>query len=251
MQKKFLRMLLPFLVYEMVCELVFAFWRLRYGQAGEAQVLPLTALASVLSLVLLRGEYRRLREDARPARGESALSYRHFYFWLGSMAAGVGACLLFNGLFRLLPVPGEGYRQAGLVLYSPSVMVQLACMGILVPLGEELVFRGLLYGRLRQELSFWKAAVVSAVCFGLFHGNVAQGLYAGLLGMFLAAIFEYGQSLWGCWLFHSAANVAAILLTRIMGEEGGQAGCQTAMAVSGGILLVFAYNRIRRDGRRT
>ncbi|MCI9164246.1 MAG: CPBP family intramembrane metalloprotease [Lachnospiraceae bacterium] len=251
MQKKILRMLLPLLVYEIVGELVFVLWQFGHGQAREAQALPLTALASVLSSVLLGREYRHLREGTGPGGKEKAFSRGHFYFWANCLAAGIGACLFFNGVLRLLPIPGEGYRQSGRILYGPPLMVQLACMGILIPLGEELVFRGLLYGRLRQELPFWKAAAVSALCFGLFHGNLIQGVYAGLLGMFLAAVFEHGQSLWGCWLFHSAANIAAIFLTHILGEEGGQAGCRMAMAVAGGGLLMAAYNTIRRDGKRT
>ncbi len=240
MQKKIWRMLFPLLVYVATEELVFAFWELRHGRVEETQVLLLTALASVLSVLFLSREYGRSQKGRKPGK-----LYPPAYF----AVAGIGGCLFLNGLLRLLPIPEEGYEQVGRALYRPSFLIQLACMGVLVPLGEELVFRGLFYGRLREEMSCPKAAALSALCFGLLHGNLIQGIYAGTLGIFLALIYEYEQGLRGCWLFHGAANGTAVCMTYVFLGGQGAVG-QAAMAAAGGILLLILYNTIRRDGIR-
>ena len=71
-------------------------------------------------------------------------------------------------------------------------------------IGEELFFRGLLFGGLRQMLPLWPAALISGVLFGLPHlpqGDLAVGLQLALFGAILAWTYERSGSLWvpiGC-----------------------------------------------------
>ena len=57
--------------------------------------------------------------------------------------------------------------------FSWTIVVGMVLIGgLLAPLAEEIIFRGLLYGWLRR---FWRvipAAVVSALVFGAVHGMV-------------------------------------------------------------------------------
>lgn len=69
-------------------------------------------------------------------------------------------------------------------------------MGIAAPLSEELLFRGILFERLRMALPFFWAALGSAAFFGLVHGNWAQGIYATLMGLILAWLYEKKNRLW-------------------------------------------------------
>ncbi len=51
------------------------------------------------------------------------------------------------------------------------------------PLGEEIVFRGVVYGQLRKVLKVPYAVVLSGLAFGLFHGNLVQAVYATVIGI--------------------------------------------------------------------
>ncbi len=200
------QMTLPLLVYLVVEESLFGGWSFFFGQVPENLTLPLTALSWAVAMVPLGMEYRRGEKRA----SLKLLSRTALFF----AVAGAGACLFFNGLLGMLPFDREEYHQASQALYRPGLFVRFISMGVVIPLGEELVFRGLGYGRARRELPPVAAGVLSAAYFGLYHINPLQGLYAGILGLFLVRAYERG-GFWGCFLFHGAANVTAVILQSI------------------------------------
>ena len=236
---------LPLLIYLSVGDLVFTAWGVVRGRILQEEILPLSAAASGSASLILGIWYERWKKKQDFPNRVS------WSFAVCAVMAGAGACLFFNGLMRLLPFPVKGYEPVSQILYRPAFATQLLCMGIVIPLGEELVFRGLGYGRMRTKLSYPVAVMVSAVCFGVYHGNLAQGIYAGLFVIFLAILYEKGKSLWGCVLFHGAANGAAVALTGISLEKrmNESAGWTAGAMILGGSLLVASCNKIRRDGK--
>ena len=80
------------------------------------------------------------------------------------------------------------------------------CEFYLDPLVEEVVCRGLVYRRLRDYVGVWPAVLVSGLMFGIYHGNVVQGIYASVLGILMALLVEITGSLWASILFHVGAN---------------------------------------------
>lgn len=236
---------LPLLIYLSVGDLVFTAWSTVRGRILQEEILPLSAASSGSASLILGIWYERWRKKQDFPNRVS------WSFAVCVIMAGSGACLFFNGLMRLLPFPVKGYESVSQILYRPAFATQLLCMGIVIPIGEELVFRGLGYGRMRTKLSYPVAVMVSAVCFGVYHGNLTQGIYAGFLGIFLAILYEKGKSLWGCVLFHGAANGAAVVLTGISLEKrmAGSAGWTAGAMIIGGSLLVASCNKIRRDGK--
>src|SRR5262249_810056 len=85
--------------------------------------------------------------------------------------------------------------------------------GFLVPLIEELVFRGLLFRWLRQRFDFWPAAFISAATFGAAHIRIDQILIAGLLGLPFAWLYEKSRSLAPAMLMHQTYNSLVLMLT--------------------------------------
>ena len=87
---------------------------------------------------------------------------------------------------------------------------------IIVSLGgriaEELVFRGMVFRTLRKGFPFAVAALLSGVCFGIYHMNWVQGVYASCLGVVLAFVYERTQSILGAILFHMFFNCSSYLL---------------------------------------
>ena len=59
---------------------------------------------------------------------------------------------------------------------------------VLAPVFEELVFRKVLVDHV-LPFGEWPAILFSGLCFGLYHGNLSQFFYTGLLGMMLAYIY--------------------------------------------------------------
>ena len=92
-------------------------------------------------------------------------------------------------------------------------IVELIGLGIIVPIAEELMFRGLIYRRIRCMIGPRQAIVVSGLVFGMYHGNLVQGLYGFLVGCIMAWLYEKYGSLKAPILFHVCANLVSVIAT--------------------------------------
>jgi hypothetical protein len=63
---------------------------------------------------------------------------------------------------------------------------------LFAPVCEELVFRGVTMHYASRTMTFWGMNIFQSVLFGLFHGNLIQGIYAFVLGLVLGYIRYYG-----------------------------------------------------------
>ena len=77
---------------------------------------------------------------------------------------------------------------------------------VVVPIMEEILFRGALYRALREHVGAPKAAVLSAVVFAAVHLNVASFAPILVLALFLAFAYEWTGSLWAPILVHAWFN---------------------------------------------
>lgn len=89
---------------------------------------------------------------------------------------------------------------------------------VAAPVTEELVFRGCLYGVLRQIGGRAVAIGVSAVVFALIHGHAASlpGLF--ILAVALALLYEATGSLWAPLALHSVFNALSLVGTILWPE---------------------------------
>jgi uncharacterized protein len=90
---------------------------------------------------------------------------------------------------------------------------------VVLPLAEELLFRGILYTWLRR----WGVAVavgVSAVVFGLAHGVSVVLPAAIMLGILTALIYEKSGSVWPAVMVHVANNAIVFAVARVLTEMG-------------------------------
>lgn len=101
---------------------------------------------------------------------------------------------------------------------TPALIVgALLVLGVLGPVVEELVFRGLLYGWLRGFLPFALVAILTSALFGLVHGEWAHVIVAGILGLALAFIRERSGSLWPPIVAHAVNNLVAVGGAAVLG----------------------------------
>lgn len=93
------------------------------------------------------------------------------------------------------------------------------CIAVLVPIAEELVFRGAILRRLLDTMGHgrrWIAIAATALLFGTVHGNMAQGVNATVIGLLLGWMYVRTGSLLPCMTFHWTNNTIAYLAFRLM-----------------------------------
>lgn len=111
-----------------------------------------------------------------------------------------------------------GFELSGISgIYGPAdgrktnVVPDLIYGEIIAPLAEEIVFRWLIYLRLRDYMRMGAAAVISGLIFGIYHGNLVQAVYASLLGIVFAYILDISGCLWSSVLLHMGANIWSLI----------------------------------------
>lgn len=92
---------------------------------------------------------------------------------------------------------------------APLVLLLLA---VLVPIYEELVFRGFLLGGMTKHISFGWANIIQAVLFALVHDDSPRFVFYLSLGLLSGWLVRKSRSLGPSIALHSANNALATLL---------------------------------------
>ena len=91
-------------------------------------------------------------------------------------AAGIMACfgISLNNLISMTKLTeiSMGYQQANTDFYGSTIGMEILCLAVFTPILEELVFRGILFGRLKDMLSKPFAVGISALIFAAVHANI-------------------------------------------------------------------------------
>jgi CAAX protease family protein len=125
-------------------------------------------------------------------------------------AAAIGAYLLFSFLYSaLVVVPEQEDIAAG---FGP-IPIQILLIVVAAPISEEICFRGMLYGGLRERLPRLAAALIAGLIFGGLHALTGVTAVPPLIffGFLLCLLYEKTGSIWPCILLHMLNNSVALL----------------------------------------
>lgn len=168
-------------------------------------------------ILYARWQWREKPFDYRKALGGGRLP--------AILGVGFGACivlsLLVGAAAAAFPDAFASYQELMKSLDTENSILALPYVILLGPVAEELLFRGVILDRLKPAFSFRVANILQAVLFGIFHGNVIQGIYAFVFGMVLGMIVHVTGTVYASMLTHIVFNGTSELLTLLPG--GGDA----------------------------
>lgn len=127
-----------------------------------------------------------------------------------AMSLGLNNLIIIGNLSDI----SDSYQATMEAFYASSLPVQIIVLGILMPMSEELVFRGLLFKRLRERGTYLQSALYSALVFGFMHMNLVQMTYGFVLGMMLAYFYEKYGSVKAPIAAHMAMNLLSVFATK-------------------------------------
>lgn len=156
----------------------------------------------------MSGERLRARGDQLIAAAAGILAASVF---LNLFLAGVGAV-------HADAAAADASAQAGRVSLPLGILIY----GVLSPLAEETVFRGITLQRLyllchekkSGKTAFLLAAGLSSLLFGIYHGSLVQGLYAAAMGFLFCLFLALGGNLFRVIVLHGGANVMTLFLSQ-------------------------------------
>lgn len=103
------------------------------------------------------------------------------------------------------------YEKTSSLLLNGNIVYRLFALGVITPAAEEIIFRGLVFNRVKKQYGSLYGIVVSSVMFGVFHFNLVQGLYAFIIGMAFAYCYELTGDLKVPVYMHMSINVLTVL----------------------------------------
>lgn len=188
-------------------------------------------IGAAVLLPMLRMELQmRIQPCQKDERAVSVAIHGRLRGWQGTiilLLTVVSAVSSSVGLNILLSLTGlvqtsTAYQGVAQRQYGAAFGVGLLLYTVVSPLAEEIVFRGVIYNRLRHGAlergatgqGQAAAIVVSGLLFGVYHGNLVQGIYGCCMGILMAYLYEETQAFCIPVLFHASANCVVYLMAQ-------------------------------------
>lgn len=157
-----------------------------------------------------------------------------------------------NNIITMSPLMkiSKSYSEASDNLYGATIFLQIIGTGVLGPILEELVFRGIVFANLRKIVSVPAAILLSSFLFGVIHFNIVQFAYAFFIGIVLAIFMYKSEHMYAAMIGHITANLFAIVRTNmqitVIETDGSVfAWCSALVILFVGVALLVGYLRRR------
>jgi membrane protease YdiL (CAAX protease family) len=140
------------------------------------------------------------------------------------IAIGVGLWLLSIGIANAQAAVVGSHPQSLIVAAAahrsvPGLLIDLFFGAGVVAVVEELFFRVVLFGLLRQRMRFIYAAILSSALFAVAH-EITAWLPVFALGLGLAYLYEKRHSLWTNAFAHGTLNAISFVLLFLLPDLG-------------------------------
>ena len=201
----------------------------RDGLAAILVSVPASSLALMIIAWLAAGRPRRERLRLLPSR----VSTRGIAAMIVGVLALSQALESLTILLRVGPGANLDWIARSLAGAGPvGLLLSILVIGGLAPVGEELFFRGFMLTRLRRVWSAGPAILVTAIAFGVIHGEWIHGVLATGLGIYLGLVTERSASVIPAVIAHVANNTVSVLLSVAFGSPQGSGANAVLLAIT-------------------
>lgn len=196
------------------------------------------AVVALISYVPLFLFYYLDREKVRLYFIKNARTFDYIMAVLG----GVGIAIILNLIITISGISNfdTQFQSVNETLQSPPVFVKVIAAGIIVPILEELIFRGLIFNRIRNQYNALVAMFISSIMFGIYHFNLTQGIYAAILGLCMVYVYNKVRTLVVPIMIHMSANISVIILGEISTVTVESSGNETILGIFTIILILVS-----------
>ena len=177
------------------------------SSAANAAVQLATALGFVIVPIVMAARGGVAFNEALRRLGVRSFRVPSAFLWmLIAVVAYLIVAILYSNLI------GEP-EQEDIAESFGSLPIQFLLIVVAAPVSEELCFRGMLYGGLRERLPVPVAALIGGVIFGALHALTGLSAVPPLMafGIVLCLLYEKTGSIWPGIMLHMLNNTVALL----------------------------------------
>jgi phosphoglycolate phosphatase len=184
------------------------------GFTGNATTV-MTALGFIAGAVPIFGTAKLLIEKTAEENRLSYLKPEAPLSYVLMALATFGSVVGLNIMFELANITNksEAYKAVLEDQYSAYFLIGILCYGVVTPIAEELLFRGIIYNYLKRFMAIKWAFFLGAALFGFYHMNIVQGIYAFLMGLIIIFAYEYFGDFKMAVAVHMISNIISYCLS--------------------------------------
>lgn len=197
------RIVIPLLVHTMISILV---------ASCIGWLENVTLVTTITALVSLPIFWKMWKQDREKFPLQERVSQMPIWFYPAAFMGGMAASCASTLIMKTAHIEAYFSNQVQEELLSAGLGLQILGLGVIIPILEELLYRGVMYQRLREFLPLKPAVVTGALLFGLSHGNMIQFLYALPMALILHWLWEKSGTLTASVLFHMGANLISVII---------------------------------------
>lgn len=207
MAGQYLELFIPLLLHMGVTELVMAVCGRTLDSASAT---TLTAVLVIPAAIFMMRK-DKIRHGSKTSEHEKGI-HAGVLTGIGCFIAGGILNILWSGVLKAIHLDAVFSNTTQEALFAGQILIQFLGLGILVPIAEELIFRGLIYRRMRRLMPVKAAIFCSVLLFAVYHGNMIQILFALPMALVLTVLYEKEKLLLFPVLFHMGANLIAVAM---------------------------------------
>ncbi|MDA8442772.1 MAG: type II CAAX endopeptidase family protein [Peptococcaceae bacterium] len=190
---------------------------LNLATTGVWQLLLWTSLDAALNIGLILLFMRWRHQKGSVALGLTGRRWLHaVIFGLGAGLVAAAVALLVGDLLVELTGHAPEWQPVQELLTRPSSLLQTVALigaaSVLVPLKEEIMFRGFLYPALRDRMGIVGGILVTSLLFALVHGDLMRALPLFIGGVILNVAYQKTGSLYAAIVGHGVWNLLMSIL---------------------------------------
>ena len=190
-------------------------WLIKNGQTANGMVSGIAILLGMLPI------WGMLKKEALPVWKKKGNVTSYGVLAAIALCVSMGVNILF---FQMgITESSAAYTRVEEAQYGVAFAIGLVLYGVISPIAEEAVFRGIIYNRMKRCFSVKLAVPLSALLFGF------------LLGVIIAIVYERSESFAAPVIFHAVANVTVFTVT----YRNGLRDLNSAVAIGLAVALLF------------
>ena len=182
--------------------------QLKMGFYGTVVVQLLILLFPLLYLWYLKADFKKVLSLQMPKVLHILAA---LFVWIGGFSL---MCMLAVLLTKIFPESTQSMADTMAEYVRQPFWVLVLVMAVMPAVGEELMFRGFIFGTLKRRWRVLPAMLVTAAIFGIYHMSLSKFFTTALLGFMLVYVVEKTGSIFCSMLMHFCNNLVAVVVMK-------------------------------------
>lgn len=179
---------------------------LKSGAFLDNNKVLINLIGFILFMFIFLKKYKKLYEDNFKIKKE----------FIYIILFGIGYSIIINILFLNINNIFNINDSQFLPISNKEIIPLILCSGIMGPILEEFLFRGIVYNKIRELTNKKKSILLTSLFFGLVHMNLFNCINAFILSYILIYLYNKNKTIISPIILHIIVNTIVVLIINII-----------------------------------